>query len=250
MKAIRIGIPGAMAALILCGCQADRAGCFTSVGTATQRTVDLTGEVAVLEGEDRVNIRWNPNGSERKATVFAGEGLVEGVEVSLSEGVLRIADRNQCHWVRDLSVVPVVVMEGIRPDSVLLLGQGDFSMTDTLRDGNLNVRGDEMAGALDLLFDGDTLKVRMPNGIGHVSARGSAKRFRGFRSGFGDLDLRGLNADQLMLHHAGVGQISMTASGYLFLEMASHGNAHIFGPEGDWDIRFLSGASGVVTHHP
>lgn len=250
MRAIKTGIPWALAALILHGCQADRAGCFTSVGNAAERALDLVGEVTMVEVEDEVNIRWNPNGTDMRATVMAGEGLVEGIEVELSDGVLRIADGNACHWVRDLSVVPVVVLEGIRPDSLLLTGQGDFTMTDTLQEGNLTVLGDEMAGEVHLLFSGDTLKLRMPNGIGHVSANGRARRFRGFRSGFGDLDLRGLQAEQVMLHHAGMGRVSLTAPGYLFLEMASHGDAHLFGPEGDWDIHLLDGAAGTVTHHP
>lgn len=237
-------------ALICCGCQKDRAGCLTPSGSAAVRTVDLAGGVAMLEVEDQVDIRWDPNGTELRATVLAGEGLVEGVQVELSEGVLRIADRNTCHWVRDLSVVPVVVLEGIRPDSLLLMGQGDFSMTDTLREGDLAVRGNEMAGDLNLLFSGDTLQVRMPNGIGHVSVSGQARRFRGFRSGFGDLDLRRLHAAQVMLHHAGLGQVSLKAPDYLFLEMASYGDAHIFGPQGDWDLRFLPGAEGTVVHHP
>ena len=250
MKPSRTGILWTAAALILCGCQKDRAGCLTPAGNAAERIVDLTGEVTRVEAEDQVDIRWNPKGTDMTAKVMAGEGLVEGIQVELSDGVLRIADGNSCHWVRDLSVVPVVVLDGIRPDSLLLMGQGDFSMTDTLREGDLTVRGNEMAGDLSLLFSGDTLKVRMPNGIGHVSVSGQARRFRGFRSGFGDLDLRSLQADQIMLHHAGVGQASLTAEGYLFLEMASHGDAHLFGPEGDWDIRYLDGAEGTVTHHP
>jgi hypothetical protein len=250
MKAARAGISWLATALLLCGCQKDRAGCLTPAGDPAERTVDLAGEVAMLEVEDRVDVLWNPNGSAVHATVRAGSGLVEGIEVELTEGVLRISDRNTCHWVRDLAEVPVVVLEGVRPDSVLLMGQGDFAMTDTLQGGDLEVRGNEMAGDLNLLFSGDTLKVRMPNGIGHVTASGQAVRFRGFRSGFGDLDLRRLQANQVMLHHAGLGQATLTAQGYLFLEMASHGDAHIFGPEGDWDIRYLPGAGGTVTLHP
>lgn len=236
----------ASGALVLTGCGRDGAGCLTPLGPMVERPVALDMDVLILELEDRVDVLWDPTGTIPQAVIRAGEGVAAGVSIELADGVLRIADRNTCHWARDLSAVPQVWLSGIRPDTVHLLGQGDFTMTETLHGGDLAVIGDEMAGQASLRFAGDTLQVRMPNGAGHVDIEGRARRLRAFRSGFGDLDAGDLAADQVMLHHAGVGDVRLFGPGYLYLELAGHGDVHLGGAEGDWNILRLPGATGQI----
>ena len=236
----------ALAALTLSSCGREGAGCLTPLGPMVERPVPLDMDVLILELDDRVDVLWDPTGTGSQAVVRAGEGVAGGVFIEQTDGVLRIADRNTCHWVRDLSAVPQVLLSGIRPNTVHLLGQGAFTMTDTLHGGDLAVIGDEMAGQTTLRFAGDTLKVRMPNGLGHVNIQGRARRLRAFRSGFGDLDARALAADQVLLHHSGVGDVYLTGPGYLYLELAGHGDVHLGGAEGDWNILRLPGATGQV----
>ena len=234
------------AACLLVGCGKERAGCLTPLGDPVEKLVMLEAGIVQLKVEDEVDIVWDPNGQGPSAVIAAGEGVVDGIELMTRNGVLHVTDRNTCEWVRDLSAVPEVRLSGIRPDTLDLWGQGRFSMVDFLHGGNLVVRGDEMAGQTDLMFSGDTLQVRMPNGIGHVRVEGTAKRFRSFRSGFGDLDARMLQADQIMLHHAGIGEVHLTGPEYLYLEVAGHGDVHLFGEEGDWNIHVFPGATGQV----
>ena len=234
------------AAFLFTGCGKDRAGCLTPLGDPVEKHVTLETDIVQLQIEDEIDIVWDPNGQEQSAVVVAGEGLVDGIELMTQEGVLSIVDRNTCKWVRDLSAIPEVRLSGIRPDTVDLWGQGRFSMTDSLHGGDLVIRGDEMAGPVELLFAGDTLRVRTPNGIGHVRVAGTARRFRSFRSGFGDLDARMLQSDQIMVHHAGVGEVRLAGPDYLYLEVAGHGNVHLLGEEGDWNIHVFPGATGQV----
>jgi len=235
--------------LALAGCGREGAGCLTPLGPIVERPVALDMDVLILELEDRVDVLWDPTGTEPQALIRAGEGVAGGVSIEQADGVLRIADRNTCHWARDLSAVPQVWLSGIRPDTVHLLGQGAFTMTETLHGGDLAVIGNEMAGQASLRFAGDTLQVRMPNGAGHVDIQGRARRLRAFRSGFGDLDAGALAADQVMLHHAGVGDVRLFGPGYLYLELAGHGDVHLGGAEGDWNILRLPGATGQVIVH-
>jgi len=236
----------ASGALVLAGCGRDGAGCLTPLGPIVERPVALDMDVLILELEDRVDVLWDPTGTIPQAVIRAGEGVAAGVSIEQADGVLRISDLNTCHWVRDLAAVPQVLLSGIRPDTVHLLGQGAFIMTDTLHGGDLAVIGDEMAGQTALRFAGDTLQVRMPNGAGHVDIEGRARRLRAFRSGFGDLDAGDLAADQVMLHHAGVGDVRLFGPGYLYLELAGHGDVHLGGAEGDWNILRLPGATGQI----
>lgn len=236
----------ASAALALAGCGREGAGCLTPLGPMVERSVPLDMDVLIVELEDRVDVLWDPKGTESQALIRAGEGVAEGVSIEQTDGVLRISDLNTCHWARDLSAVPQVLLSGIRPDTVHLLGQGAFIMTDTLHGGDLAVIGDEMAGQTALRFAGDTLQVRMPNGLGHVDIEGRARRLRAFRSGFGDLDARAMSADQVLLHHAGEGDVRLFGPGYLYLELAGHGDVHLGGAEGDWNILRLPGATGQV----
>lgn len=236
------------------GCSPDRAGCLTPLGETVVQSTALDEAVAAIAMEDHIDVFWRPTAGpgslQPMVTVRAGEGVIGGVEVAVEDGVLHIADRNTCAWVRDLAAVPEVTIEGLQPESIMLWGQGDFTMLDTLTFGNLTVEGDEMAGKTTLLFGADTLKVRMPNGIGHVDVRGHARRFRAFRSGFGDLDARTFSPAQAMVHHAGVGDMILSPGGYLFLELAGQGDVLLWGDQQDWDIRILEGASGELVFHP
>lgn len=241
-----------IAAALVSGCTPDGAGCTTGLGPQETEVRLLPDGLDRLLVDDRIHVVWTPSDTVPHAIVRAGAGVLAGVRIEAdgSSGLARVVDFNGCHWVRRLDAVPEVELVGCTFREILLQGQGDFSMGAPLLSGDLRVEGNEMAGRVGLMFMGDTLTVRMPNGIGHVHAEGEAIRLRAFRSGFGDLDARDLTAGQVMVHHAGLGEVHLRAPGYLFLEMAGHGNAVLHGPGDLRDIRHLDGATGEVIEWP
>ena len=238
------------AGALLTACSQDGAGCGTPLGEPIQDTLFWDIQPAALEVRDRIEVHWWPNDSTPMALIHAWQGTMDGVSVSMESDALVIEDRNRCAWVRRLDAVPRIDLFGVRAPEVQLESQADFTMEAPWVGGDLKVSSDEMAGDLDLWFQGDRLQLRLPNGIGHASVQGRARRFSSFRSGFGDLEASGLEADQILVHHAGLGEVRLRPQGYLFLEMAGAGNAFLQGEEAGWDIRILPGATGVVTVHP
>ena len=231
-------------------CSGDRAGCATPLGPAVMDTVDLAVMAPQLEVVDRVEVHWWPEATSSYAVVHAWEGTRNGVRVDDNADVLRIEEVNRCAWVRRLDAVPRVDLHGIRPSTIQLEAQADFVMEAPWQGDFLSVGSDEMAGDVDLWFEGDSLRVRLPNGIGHARLRGTATRLTCFRSGFGDLDATGLAANQVMVHHAGLGDVRLRPQGYLFLELAGAGNAILEGAGNERDIRILPGATGEVFTVP
>lgn len=246
------GLIVAMGVAWCAGCSDGRAGCTTALGAESTRRVVPDGAVTSLTVYDRIDVEWSPvqDTLGPRLTWTAGEGVIDGLDAAWLDGELVLSDANACAWVRRLDAVPKVRLEGMAFREVRLEGQGRFSMIDTLRTGDLRVEGDEMAGDAVLLFDGDTLQVRMPNGIGDVRLAGRARRLRTFRSGFGELDARGLETGQALVHHAGLGDVHLTAPGYLFLEMAGAGDAYIHGTPQQEVILMLEGGTGTVHHQP
>lgn len=234
------------------GCGGEEAGCLTPLGRTVTRMVPLEGDVETLLVLDRLDVAWNPtdDGLGPRITWTAGEGVVEGLDAEVSSGKLTLSDANTCAWVRDLHAVPKVLLEGVSFERVLLEGQGRFDMLDTLRGGDLFVEGDEMSAPAHLLFAGDTLRVRMPNGIGHVKVEGRAQRFSSFRSGFGDLDALGLEAERMIVHHAGLGEVYLDAPGYLYIALSSAGNVWLAGEADQQDVVFHEGATGELLSWP
>jgi len=232
------------------GCNPNGAGCGVALGEWTTDTLRLAAGTSVLEVHGRVDVSWRPSTEEPRAILRAGEGVIQGLSLSESSGTLLLEDNNSCHWSRDLSAIPQVELVGVNFAQVQLYGQGDFVMLDTLTHGDLVVEGDEMSGDISLCFAGDTLQLTLPNGIGHAEVKGTAVRFRSFRSGFGDLNARSMNAQQVLIHHGGLGQVNLQPQGYLFLEVAGHGDVHLFGPGQLRDIRRLPGATGQVVEWP
>ena len=239
-------------ATVSLGCGREGAGCLTPLGQTVTRMVPLEGDVESLLVLDRMDVAWNPtdDGLGPRITWTAGEGVLDGLGARVSGGQLTLSDANTCAWVRDLQAVPRVLLEGVSFDTLLLEGQGRFDMVDTLRGGDLFVEGDEMSAPAHLLFAGDTLRVRMPNGIGHVKVEGRAQRFSSFRSGFGDLDALGLRAERMIVHHAGLGEVYLEAPGYLYIALSGAGNVWLAGEADQQDIVRFEGATGELLSWP
>lgn len=234
------------------GCSGEGAGCWTPQGEATSRTVTLPAPIDAVQVLDRIDVEWSPHAGPEgpSLTWHAGEGVIGGMSAELGGGTLLIQDLNRCRWVRPPHAVPKVRIEGLDCRDWLLEGQGSFTMVDTLHTGDLQLTGDEMSGPMYVLFDGDTLRVRLPNGIGQFEVQGRAQRLRAFRAGFGDLDARGLDARQAMVHHGGLGALHLKASDYLFLEVAGAGHTTLYGEPNASNIQYLPGAAGSVTVLP
>ena len=234
-----------------CGCASEGAGCWTALGDPVQDTVHLdTDDWDRLLVLDRVEVDWWPGDSVPFAVLHAHTGTVEGLRVTPEEDALRIENVNRCAWFRPLDAWPRVELHGVAPPRVELESQADFHMKAPWVGPELAVVGDEMAGDMDLWFEGDTLRVRLPNGIGHARVRGEARRFTAFRSGFGDLQAAEMEADQVMVHHAGVGEVRLRPAGYLFLELAGAGTVILEGPGAERDIHRLPGATGEILEVP
>lgn len=237
----------ALVALGLSDCAPEGAGCGTPLGEERTDTLfleDLPDELVVM---DRVDVHWWPGDTLPRVVRHAWEGTLEGIHIEQEEGVLVMEDRNLCHWVRSLQAVPQVHLHGIKPDRVFLESQGDFIMEAPWTEEDLYVEGNQMAGRMDLWFEADSLKVRLPNGIGHASIKGSAVRFSTFRGGFGDLDAAELRAEQILAHHGGTGMMSVMPDRYLFLELSGPGTVYLLDEPEDQDIAIWPDATGEIV---
>ena len=236
--------------VVLSGCAAEGAGCLDGLGGTVSDTVRIDALPNRLEVMDRVEVHWWPADSPSTAVRHAWNGTLKGVTVTEADGVLRIEDQNTCGWVRRLDAVPRVDLHGIVPVHVLLESQADFVMESSYPAGDLLVDGDEMSGHIHLDFEGDSLKLRLPNGIGHATVKGRASRFSTFRSGFGDLDATALDADRVLAHHAGVGVMRLRPESYLYLELSGAGEVHLFGDSDQRDIVIGPDATGEIVDYP
>ena len=228
------------------GCTAEGAGCGTSLGQPVTDTLWFEDTPEQLLVTDRVEVHWWPGDTLPHAVLHAWEGTVDGIEVSLDNGELMIEDRNRCGWVRRLDAVPRVDLRGMMPRELLLESQADFIMEAPCTSGDLTVEGDQMAGRMDLWFEADSLKVRLPSGIGHASAKGTAVRFSTFRSGYGDFDASALNAERVVAHQAGTGVMTLRPEGYLYLELSGAGTVYVLSEPEAQDLYVWPEATGEI----
>lgn len=235
---------------LIAGCGREGAGCLTALGDPDSLTVMFGEEVLGIRVEDRIAVEWWPSSEPAHITWHAGAGVLPGLGAEVRDGELVLEDRNGCAWVRPLDAVPLARIRGGEARTLQLNGQGRFDMKDTLHGGDLRLEGDEMSAPTVILFSGDTLQARWPNGIGHLHIGGRAKRFRAFRSGFGDLDASAFVADQMLIHHGGLGDVRLAAPGYLYLEVAGPGSTHIQGTPDQMDLHRLEGGTGEVVIWP
>lgn len=240
---VALAVPAWMA---IEGCNPEGAGCGTPLGGPVSDTLFFSSMPNQLLVTDRVEVHWWPGDSLPHAVLHAWEGTVDGIEVEVDGTGLMIEDRNRCGWVRRLHAVPCVDLHGMMPAEVLLESQADFVMESPWTVGDLTVEGNQMAGSIDLWFEADSLKVRLPNGIGHASARGRAVRFSTFRSGYGDFDASGLDAERVVAHQAGTGVMTLRPEGYLYLELSGAGTVQLLSEPQAQDLNIWPDATGQI----
>ena len=241
----------AVATLVGLGsCNQDRAGCATPLGATASDEIALVFSPDELVVRDRIEVHWWPGDSLPMVARRAWEGTLSGLSIVEDGGILYIEDVNRCAWARRMDAIPRLDLTGMAPSRVFLESQADFIMEGPWVGNALTVEGDEMSGNLHLQFQGDSLRLRLPNGIGHAVVEGEAVRFSTFRAGFGDVDATALNAQQVLAHHTGVGEMKLRPEGYLFLELAGAGDVHLMGQGAQRDIHILPGATGAVIELP
>lgn len=193
-------------------------------GVGATRTYDATGFTAVdLRGSDDVDVKV---GGAFSVTAEGDSKLLEELEISVSNGTLRIARKGNSHW--SWGDQPAIRVHVTMPslNAATVSGSGDMTVDKASGDfkgaiggsGNLTV-GTVAGGAVDLAIGGS----------GDLKVSGTATKLSAAVAGSGDIDFDGLTATSASVSVVGSGSVRGKVAGPVDVSIAGSGDVDLSG---------------------
>lgn len=215
------------ALLFSCKKAADRA-CFKKSGELSGRTYAF-GTFNQLHLKEHIEYKLVQD-STNKVIVRGGSNLLNFVEVIGEDGVLTIANKNRCNYLRSYEI-PEVEIHYTTLVNILFEGTERLYNEDTLVTDYLTLTLRDGAGLMDLNVHAIDINAINTHGWGRLTLKGQTQTLRGNLMGDGKFDFSQLNAtNQVKLITSSSVDQQVNASGVpLSVELNGIGNIYYYG---------------------
>jgi hypothetical protein len=201
--------------------------CLQGAGEVTKeaRTISPFTEIALYNRVDLVLTQDTINSIQ----VEAGRHLLSGIETSIENKVLTIADNNTCNWARDLDKRTTVYIHTTGLQTINYYGSGDVTTANTLQGKNLTIDSWEGVGSfkLDLAVNNCYVVLRKNNA--DITLSGNCDSAYVYCSDQGKADLKNLECKQVYIDHTGIYDAYVNAKQWLFANVLYKGNVYYKG---------------------
>jgi hypothetical protein len=212
-------------AMVVAGC--GKGICIQGTGEAVTETraiepftqIDLYNRVNVIVTQDTVNL----------VQVEAGRHLLAGIETSVNDNVLTIADKNTCNWARDLDTRINVYVHTTSLQTIDYYGSGDVSSTNTLQAGKFTIDSREGVGSFTLALNATSCDVILRQNDADVTLSGVCDFAYLYCGDQGKADLRNLVCKQVNVDHKGIYDAYVYATDTLSANVLYKGNVYYKG---------------------
>ncbi len=214
--------------MALGGCDKDSGSdCSRSFGSFITEPREL-GNFDRVEMEGRVDVdyRFAPTPS---VEVYFGENLIEEVSTEVANGLLKIENKTECNWLRDLSKVPRVTVYAPTLAEWVNRASGDITFGDSLSSPDFTYQQWESNGMVKLLLNTGTAKIYCHVGFTELTANGRTQNAELFNGGVGKFNATGLIAQDVSINNSSLQDLFCTAENYLYAAIYANGNVRYRG---------------------
>ena len=201
--------------------------CLQGTGEVTTETravtpfneIDLYNRVNVILTQDTVNT----------IQVEAGRHLLSGIETSVINNVLTIANNNTCNWARDLDTRINVYIHTNSLQKINYYGSGDVTSSNTLQAEKFTIDSWEGVGSFKLNLDVQFCDVTLRKNNADVTLAGACDSAYVYCGDQGKADLRNLLCKYVYIDHKGIYDTYVYASEWLYANVLYKGNIYYRG---------------------
>ncbi len=210
-------------AILFLSCEKEQMGdCFKGKGDRVLRQRSISG-IRRIELHDHIDLKIviDPN---EKVEVRAGKNLLPLIETEKEGELLRIKDRNTCHWVRSYEKHPKVIVRTPSVERLVNRSTGDISLKGTIQGDRFHYSQWNGMGNAELDLDVDTVQLKLHTGAGDLVCSGDCDKVDLYIGGPGFLHLEELTCKKAWAHNKGVGDIHLRVSEELRAKVQSVGS--------------------------
>jgi hypothetical protein len=201
--------------------------CLQGAGEVTTetRTAAPFTEIALYNRVNVVLIQDTVNSIQ----VEAGRHLLSGIETSIENNVLTIADNNTCNWARDLDTRIKVFIHAANLQKINYYGSGDVTSANTLQAEKLAIDSWEGVGSFKLDLAVQHCDVILRKNNTDVTLSGNCDFAYVYCGDQGKADLRNLVCNQVSVDHKGIYDTYVNAKDSLAANVLYKGNVYYKG---------------------
>lgn len=187
--------------------------CAQGWGKGAKGNGNITTKTIQVADYDAINVVGSMNvtlvkGEEGTISITTDENLHEYLDISSSDGKLKITFKNTKFGIRSKKGVNITV-PFIDVNDISLVGSGDIISKDLIKASFMDVSlvG---SGDIDLVIDATDIDSNL-SGSGDIGLKGNVTNFKAKVSGSGDFEARSLKAENTDAYVSGSGDLQVYA---------------------------------------
>ncbi|GAB4378237.1 MAG: hypothetical protein Kow0075_07920 [Salibacteraceae bacterium] len=201
--------------------------CATRLGEIAHETRTLN-HFRKLDVRGRINVSLKQD-STNYAIVRHGRNVIDGVFTEVADGCLRIYEKNNCDWVRDITVWPEVEIHFTGLNNIHTQSAGWIRTADTLRLQSILIEAWDASGSLELKLLCDSLQLKMHTGAMDAEIAGRSIYTYVYNASYGPCYASDLTTTTGSVHSDGTGDIHIWCTEVLYYQIFDEGDVHVYG---------------------
>lgn len=202
--------------------------CFKGSGNDITELRTVTTEITKVVLEDNIDlIITQGNTAELKLT--GGENLLPYINTDVSGNELKLSSDNKCGFFRNYNRPLTAHLTVPNVNEIYYVGQGAIICTNTLNTPNFLFETRNGTGSINLDINTKDLSVLLHTGPADITLKGNSDKAYYYGGGNGWMFCKDLIAQDVHVNNDSSGDIIVTASNTLLVELNSIGNIDYYG---------------------
>lgn len=174
----------------------------------------------------------------------AGRNLLELISTDIKNNKLSLLNKNKCNWVRSYDTPLEAELHYSRMHHIEILGSGNLTNVDTLKNDSLSLELYDASGNVELLVDNQLLRIAQHTGANDVRVKGRTSGLYVYCASLGMTDCVDLNAMYVFARNKSSADMRVFSNGLFDLSVEGDGNLFYKG-SGELRSSFRSGRGAI-----
>lgn len=213
--------------IVLNACVKESA-CIKSTGKQVVETRIIRNDITHIVLKDKLNLVLRQD-SIASLTIEGGENLLKYVRARQKGTELELKNDNKCNFLRSYKEEVTVYLSLPNIQYINYTGFGNISSSGELKLNEFTFETRNGTGSINLTIDAQKINIIQHTGPADFTLNGKAKFTYLFSGGSGWLTCKNLISEDAHINHDGTGDVILTTTNSLLIELTSLGNIEYYG---------------------
>lgn len=202
--------------------------CFKSTGKIISENRIITNEITSIDLKDNIDLVIRQD-SIASIKIEAGENLLPFIKVRQKGNQLELKNDNQCNFLRSYKNNITAYLSLPNIEYIYYTGHGNISTTGALQLNNFTFETRNGTGTVSLQLNANKISILQHTGPVDFELNGTSHFAYLFSGGGGWMRCQQLISDKVHVNHDGTGDVIVSPTNELLIELTSLGNIEYYG---------------------